>query len=141
MKKALSKFSFPYTKQILIFSAIMIFLPIILLNVLDRKYLIDTQHNLSRMIILLPTLFATLGFIYCVLSYHFRTIRGDELKLRIHLEALNIAFTTTLISLFLLIFIFINFNPRMLNWILVILAIITIITYLLASAMVKEKYQ
>ena len=84
---------------------------------------------------------ATIGFIYCTIGYHFEILRGDELKLRIHLEALNIAFTTTLVFLFALIFVFLNFIPTMLNYILIILAVAGIISYVIGAELVKEKYQ
>jgi ABC-type thiamin/hydroxymethylpyrimidine transport system permease subunit len=82
-----------------------------------------------------------LGFIYCTLGYHFQILRGDELKLRIHLESLNAAFTTTLVAFFILIFVFINFSPKMLNWILLILSVILICSYLLATQFIRDKYQ
>lgn len=141
MKKRLSNFSFPYTNQLMAFSAVMIFLPLILLNVLNTKNIIDTQPFLFKMILLIPTLFAALGFIYCILGLHFRLLRGDEIKLKIHFRSLHITFTATFISLFVFIFIFINFAPRMLNWIMVILAAIAIISYLVASLILQDKYK
>lgn len=141
MKKLLKNFSFPYTTQILAFSGLMIFLPILLINTLDTITIIDTQPHVFKLILGVPTLLATLGFVYCTLGYHFKTLRGDELKLRIHLESLNVAFTTVIVFLFVLIFVFINFYPKMLNWILVILAVVAIVSYLLATQFIKEKYQ
>jgi amino acid transporter len=97
--------------------------------------------TLSKRVLLFSSLFAALGFIYCTLGYHVKIERGDELKFKIHLESLHVTFTSTLVSLFVLIFIFINFSPMMLNWILVILTIIAIITYLIASLLIQDKYQ
>ena len=141
MKNILKNFSFPYKTGILIFSAAMIFLPIVLQYFLDFKNIIDTKPEVFRLILLIPSFFASIGFIYCTLGYHFQVLRGDELKLKIHLESLNIAFTTTLVFLFALIFIFLNFAPTMLNYILVILAVIAIIAYVLGAEFVKEKYE
>ena len=141
MKNILKNFSFPYKTGILIFSAVMIFLPIILINMLDTKNIIDTNPFLFRLIMFIPSLLATIGFIYCTVGYHFEILRGDELKLKIHLESLNIAFTTTLVFLFLLIFVFLNFAPTMLNYILVILTIVGIVAYVLGAEFIKEKYQ
>lgn len=141
MKNYLKIFSFPYKTAVLIFSGLMLFLPFILTAVLDYKNIIDTKPNLFRLIFLIPSLLSTIGFIYCTLGYHFQIMRGDELKLKIHLESLNIAFTTTLVFLFALIFVFLNFAPVMLNYILVILAVIAIIAYILGAEFVKDKYQ
>ena len=141
MKNILKNFSFPYKTSILIFSAAMIFLPIVLQYFLDFKNIIDTKPEVFRLILLIPSFFASIGFIYCTLGYHFQILRGDELKLKIHLESLNIAFTTTLVFLFALIFVFLNFAPVMLNYILVILSVIAIIAYVLGAEFVKEKYQ
>jgi len=141
MKNILKKFSFPYKTGVLIFSAVMIFLPIILINVLDPINIIETKPFLFRLILLIPSLLATIGFIYCTIGYHFEILRGDELKLKIHLESLNIAFTTTLVFLFVLIFVFLNFAPTLLNYILIILTVIAIIAYVLGAEFVKEKYQ
>lgn len=141
MKNYLKDFSFPYKTAVLIFSGLMIFLPLILTNVLNYKNIIDTKPNLFRLILLIPSLLSAIGFIYCTLGYHFQILRGDELKLKIHLESLNIAFTTTLVFLFALIFVFLNFAPVMLNYILVILSVIAIIAYVLGAEFVKEKYE
>lgn len=141
MEKRLSKFSFPYTNHLLIFSAVMIFLPVILLNVLNTKNIIDTQPLLFKLILMIPTLFAALGFVYCMLGLHFKLLRGDEQRLKIHFQSLHITFTATIISLFVLIFVFINFAPLMLNWIMVILAVVAIISYLLASLILQDKYK
>jgi amino acid transporter len=141
MKKLFKNFSFPFTNLVLILSGIMIFLPLILMNILDTKNIIDNQPQLFKLIILIPSLLATLGFVYCTLGYHIKTAHGDELKFRIHLESLHVAFTSTLVSLFILIFIFLNFEPEMLNWLLVIVAIIAILSYLIASGFIKDKYQ
>jgi hypothetical protein len=141
MEKKLSNYSFPYTNQIMTFSAVMIFLPIILINAFDTKNIIDTQPFLFKMILFIPTLFAMLGFIYCILGLHFNLLRGDEIKLKIHFRALHITFTATIISLFVLIVLFLNFAPRMLNWIMVILAVVAIISYLFASLILKDKYK
>jgi len=141
MKNILKNFPFPFKTGILIFSAVMIFLPIILINIFDSKNIIETKPYLFRLILLIPSLIATIGFIYCTLGYHFQIMRGDELKLRIHLESLNVAFTTTLVFLFILIFAFVNFAPTMLNYILIILSVIAIISYTLGAEFIKEKYQ
>ncbi|MBM4171316.1 MAG: hypothetical protein FJ214_05540 [Ignavibacteria bacterium] len=141
MQRIIINFSFPYKTTVLIFSAVLIFLPIILIEFIDAKSLIDEEPFLFRSILLIPTFIAMLGFIYCTLGYHFQILRGDELKLRIHLESLNITFTTTLISMFILIFMFLNFSPTLLNYILVILSVIAIISYVVGIEIVKEKYK
>jgi hypothetical protein len=141
MKTLIKNFSFPYKTTVLVISAIMIFLPIILINILDSKIIIDEEPILFRSVLLIPTFIAMVGFIYCTLGYHFQILRGDELKLRIHLESLNITFTTTLISMFILIFVFLNFSPKLLNSILVILLLIAIISYVVGIEIVKEKYK
>lgn len=141
MKNILKNFSFPYKTSILIFSPFMIFLPIVSQYFLDFKNIIDTKSEVFSLILLIPSFFASIGFIYCTLGYHFQILSGDELKLKIHLESLNIAFTTTLVFLFALIFIFLNFAPIMLNYIWVILAVIAIIAYVLGTEFVKEKYE
>jgi len=141
MQRIIINFSFPYKTTVLIFSAVLIFLPIILIEFIDAKSLIDEEPFLFRSILLIPTFIAMLGFIYCTLGYHFQILRGDELKLRIHLESLNITFTTTLISMFILIFVFLNFSPTLLNYILVILSVIAIISYVVGIEIVKEKYK
>ncbi|MHB8930191.1 MAG: hypothetical protein ACYC4T_01180 [Melioribacteraceae bacterium] len=141
MKNILKNFSFPYTTQILVFSTIMIFLPVISINIIDAKRIIDTQPYLFKLITLIPSLLATLGFIYCILGYHFQILRGDELKLKIHLESLNVAFTTILVFFFILIFVFLNFVPTMLNYILVILAVVGIVSYVLGAEFIKDKYE
>lgn len=130
-------FSFPFKNSILYSSLVILFTPIFLLP----SFMFRIPQQLAKEILLLSSLIANLGFIYCIIGYHFQILRGDELKLRIHLESLNIAFTTTLVFFFLLIFIFLNYCPSMFNWILVILAVIVIVTYLLATQFIKEKYQ
>lgn len=139
----IKNFTFPYTNAVLIFSALMIFLPLITMDVLMNisLTLITNNPRILRLILFISTLFAIIGFIYCILGFHIKTIRGDELKLKIHLESLNVAFTVSLISLFILIFIFINFSPAMLNWLLVFIAIITIVSYLIGMEFIKQKYQ
>ena len=141
MKNHLKKFSFPYKTGILIFSALMIFIPFTVLGSFSHKMLVETKPIYLKLLLLLPTLIAALGFIYCTLGYHFQILRGDELKLRIHLEALNIAFTTALVFLFAFIFIFLNFNPTQLNYLLVYLSIIGIIAYVVGVEIVKRKYR
>jgi hypothetical protein len=136
----LKNFSFPYKTGVLIFSAVMIFSPVIISNFIGMDWP-NINPMVGRLIILIPSFFAAIGFIYCTLGYHFQILRGDELKLRIHLEALNIAFTTTLVFLFALIFIFVNFKPTWLNYLIVILAFISIIAYIIGVEVVKEKYQ
>jgi hypothetical protein len=141
MKDQIKKFSFPYKPGILIFSAVMIFSPMIILNIIGFKNVTEINPILGRLIFLIPSLFAATGFIYCTLGYHFQILKGDELKLRIHLEALNIAFTTTLVFLFTLIFVFLNFYPTMLNYLIIILAVVAIVAYVIGIKFVKEKYQ
>lgn len=141
MKNILKNFSFPYKTPVLILSAVLIFSPLILFNIIDPTKIEVTNPHLLKLILLSSSLLATLGFIYCTLGYHFQILHGDELKLKIHLESLNIASTTALVFLFILIFVFVNFVPTMLNYILVILAVIAIIAYVLGAEFVKEKYQ
>jgi hypothetical protein len=139
----IKNFSFPYTNFVLIFSAVMFFLPFIIMYVIIHisLTLVKNHTGILRLILLIPTFFAVIGFIYCILGFHVKTIRGDELKLRIHLESLNVAFTASLISLFILIFIFLNFSPAMLNWLLVFIAIIAIVSYVIGMEFIKQKYQ
>lgn len=141
MKKQISNFSFPHKTGILIFSAIMIFSPIIILNIIGFKNVTEINPLLGRLIFLIPSLFAAIGFIYCTLGYHFQILRGDELKLRIHLEALNIAFTTSLVFLFALIFVFLTFNPTLLNYLIILLALVSIVAYVIGVEAVKRKYR
>lgn len=135
-----NKFTFPFTSAILITSLILLFLPFILLNFFDFK-LIESNPFILKLIMLLLTLLSTVGFIYCTLGFHFKIIKGDELKFRIHLEALNIAFTTSLVFLFALIFVFLNFNPTLLNYLIIILAVISIVAYIIGIEIVKRKYR
>lgn len=141
MKNQLKNFSFPYKTGILIFSTVMIFAPLIALSIIGTKNILYISPITGRLIIFIPTLFAAIGFIYCTLGYHFQILRGDELKLRIHLEALNIAFTTMLIFLFALIFIFLNFFQTQFNYLLIYLAVIGILAYVVGIEIVKRKYQ
>jgi hypothetical protein len=141
MKDRIKNFSFPYKTGILIFSAIMIFSPMIILNIIGFKNITEINPILGRLIFLIPSLFAAIGFIYCTLGYHFQILRGDELKLRIHLEALNISFTTALVFLFALIFVFLNFYPTMLNYLIIILAVVAIVAYVIGIEFVKERYK
>lgn len=140
MKKKPGNFNFPYKTGVLFFSAFMIFLPVFILGPFGYQIVNSGNLELLRMILFIPSLLAAIGFIYCTLGFHFQIMRGDELKLRIHLEALNISFTTTLVFLFTLIFAFVNFNPTMLNY-LIILAIIAIIAYIIGVESVKRKYR
>ncbi len=141
MKSTLKNFTFPYTTQILVFSSIMIFLPVILIGVIDAKKIIDTQPYLFKLITLIPSFFAAIGFIYCTIGYHYKSKNGDELKFKIHLESLEFAFTTMLVFFFILVFIFLNFAPVMLNYILIILAVVGIVAYVAGAEFIKEKYQ
>lgn len=141
MKNQLKNFSFPYKTGILIFSTVMIFTPLIALSIIGTKNILYISPITGRLIIFIPTLFAAIGFIYCTLGYHFQILRGDELKLRIHLEALNISFTTMLVLMFGLIFVFINFFPNQLNYLLIYLAVIGIIAYELGVIFVSRKYR
>lgn len=141
----MKNFSFPYKSAVLIFSAFMIFLPVFILGPFSRKIITESNQESHEIILKLnfgiPSLLATVGFIYCTLGYHFKILRGDELKLRIHLEALNIAFTTSLVFLFALIFIFINFIPTQLNYLLIYLTVIGILAYMVGVEIVKRKYR
>ena len=141
MKNVLNNFSFPCTKQILIFSTIMIFLPLVVLSLIDAKKMIDSSPYFFKLILLIPSLLAAMGFIYCTLGFHFKTKRGDELKYRIHLESLEYSFTAMLVCFFVFVFIFLNFAPSMLNYLLVILTVVGILAYLIGMEFVKEKYE
>lgn len=141
MKTVLKNFSFPYKTPILILSPIVLFVPTFVIAMLPIEQIIQLPGYVHRGTLFLSTFLWTLGFIYYILGYHFQILRGDELKFKIHLESLNVAFTTTLVFLFILIFVFVNFAPTMLSYILVILAVVGIVAYLLAAEFVKEKYQ
>lgn len=141
MKDQLKKFSFPYKTAVLIFSTVMIFSPMVILNIIGFNNVTKINPIVGRLIILIPSLLSGIGFIYCTLGYHFQILRGDELKLRIHLETLNISFTTSLVFLFALIFVFLNFYPTMLNYLIIILAVVAIVTYIIGIEFVKEKYK
>lgn len=137
----MKNFSFPYKSAVLIFSAVILFLPLIFVGSLSVEQITNSNPKNLRLILIISTLISAIGFIYCTLGYHFQILRGDELKLRIHLEALNIAFTTSLVLLFALIFVFLNFNPILLNYLIVILAVIMIIAYIVGIEIVKRKYR
>ncbi|MFZ1518802.1 MAG: hypothetical protein WAU11_08510 [Ignavibacteriaceae bacterium] len=137
----MKNFTYPHKSGILIFSAFMIFLPVFILGPFGYQIINSGNRVLLKLIILVPSLLATLGFIYCTLGYHFQIMKGDELKFRIHLEALNIAFTTSLIFLFALIFVFLNLNPALLNYLIIILALIAIVAYVFGIEAVKGKYR
>jgi len=137
MKMRFKNLTFPYKTTILYLSLFILLLPYFMLP----QFVLKISDHILKIILLLSTLFATIGFIYSTLGFHFQILKGDELRLRIHLESLNAAFSITLISFFILMFIFLNFSPTMLNWILVILAVILIVSYLLATQFIKEKYQ
>ena len=141
MKNVLKNFSFPFKTQVLILSPIVLFLPMFFLAMLPTEQFLRLPDYVHRITLIFSSLFGSIGFIYCTLGYHFQILRGDELKLKIHLESLNIAFTTSLVFFFILIFVFVNFAPKMLNYILVILTVIGIASYLLAAEYVKDKYQ
>ncbi|MFA5806044.1 MAG: hypothetical protein WC879_15510 [Melioribacteraceae bacterium] len=141
MKNILKNFSFPHKGKILIASTIFLFAPMFLLQIIIASVGLEKSGAITRPLFLVSSLLACVGFIYCSIGYHFQIMQGDELKLKIHLESLNIAFTTTLVFLFALIFVFLNFAPTMLNYILVILAVIAIIAYVLGAEFVKEKYE
>jgi hypothetical protein len=145
MQIQLKNFSYPYKTGVLIFSAFMIFLPVFALGSFGHKIITELNQEshkiILRIILGIPSLLAAMGFIYCTLGFHFQIIKGDELKLRIHLEALNIAFTTSLVFLFALIFIFLNFNPALLQYLIIILAIVAIIAYIIGVEVVKGKYR
>lgn len=137
----MKNFSFPYKPAVLVFSAALLFLPLIFIGSLNIDQITSSNPNYLRLILIISTLISAVGFIYCTLGYHFQILRGDELKLRIHLEALNIAFTTSLVFLFALIFVFINFYPTQLNYLLIYLAVIGIIAYELGVIFVNRKYK
>jgi len=145
MKSQLKNFSYPYKTGVLIFSAFMIFLPVFTLGSFGHKIITESNQEshkiILRMILGIPSLLAAIGFIYCTLGYHYNIVRGDELKFRIHLEALNISFTTMLVLMFGLIFVFINFFPNQLNYLLIYLAVIGILAYVLGIEIVKRKYR
>ena len=141
MKSRLKNFSYPYKTGVLIFSAVMIFSPLVIFRIIGFENLIKINPTVGRMIFLIPSLLAALGFIYCTLGYHFQIMNGDELKLRIHLESLNIAFTTSLVFLFALIFVFLNLNPTLLNYLIIIIAIVYIVAYIIGVEVVKSKYR
>ena len=140
MKQKFKKFSFPFITPILVISTLVLF-SFLLIPLIFAPDGIVHNRDLLRLSLFLTTLLSAIGFIYCSVGYHFKLLRGDELKLRIHFESLNVAFTSTLVSFFILIFIGVNYWPKMLNWILGILVVIGIIVYLLASIFIKEKYQ
>jgi len=137
----MKNFSFPYKSAVLIFSAAMIFLPVFILGSYGHQIISSGNTYILKMLLLIPSFLAMLGFIYCTLGYHFQIMNGDELKLRIHLEALNIAFTISLVFLFALIFVFLNFYPRLLNYLIIILALVTIVAYVIGVEAVKRKYR
>ncbi len=137
----MKNFTFPYKSIVLIFSTVMIFLPVFIVGPFGYQIINSGHLVLLKLLILVPSFLAAIGFIYCTLGYHFQILRGDELKLRIHLEALNIAFTTSLVFLFALIFVFINFFPTQLNYLLIYLAGIGIIAYELGVIFVNRKYK
>lgn len=141
MKTNLKNFSYPYKTGVLIFSTVMIFSPMMILSTIGFKNVTKINPILGRLIFLIPSLHAAIGFIYCTLGYHYQILKGDELKLRIHLEALNISFTTSLVFLFALIFVFLNFYPTMLNYLIIILAVVAIVAYVIGIEFVKEKYR
>lgn len=148
MWNRVKSFTFPYTNLVLILSALILFLSFFGVGLISSPESANTesinlwakQLRLWFFITKILTAISVAGFIYSTLGFHFKTVRGDELKLKIHLDSLNIAFTTTLISFFILIFIFLNFAPSWLNYILLFLSIIGIITYLIASLLIKDKY-
>lgn len=141
MKNSSKNFTFPYKTSVLIFSAVMIFSPLVIFTIIGIENVTEINPIVGRLIFLIPSLFAAIGFIYCTLGYHFQIMKGDELKLRIHLEALNISFTTMLVLMFVLIFVFINFNPTQLNYLLIYLSVIGIIAYVAGVEIVKRKYR
>ena len=141
MLRILKHFSFPYKGKILVASTVSLLAPMFLLQIIIAAVGLEEGTVIMKPLFLISSLLACIGFVYCSIGYHFQIMRGDELKLRIHLEALNVSFTAMLVGLFILIFIFLNFAPTMLNYILVILAIVGIIAYLLSVEFIKEKYQ
>ncbi len=140
MNAKLKSFSFPFLTPVLIVSVLLLF-GLLLISVAFGPNFAMNYKDIFRLVLRISTLLSTLGFSYCVIGYHFKILRGDELKLRIHFEALNISFTTSIVSLFIIIFIGIIFWPKMLNWTLIFLAVIAIISYLISVEFIKEKYQ
>jgi hypothetical protein len=136
----MKNFIYPYKSAVLIFSAAILFLPLIFVGSLSVEQITNSNPNYLRLTLIISTLISAIGFIYCTLGYHYNIVRGDELKFRIHLEALNIAFTTSLVFLFALIFVFLNFNPTLLNYLIIIIAIIAIVAYIIGVELVKRKY-
>ena len=141
MKNVLKNFSFPHKGMILAASTISLLAPMFLVQIIIASVGLEKSVVITKPLLLISSLLACVSFIYCSIGYHFQILRGDELKLKIHLESLNVAFTTTLVFLFILIFVFVNFSPTMLNYILVILVVVGIVTYLLGTEFIKEKYQ
>lgn len=137
----MKNFTYPYKSLVLIFSTAILFFPLIYIGSLSFEHITSSNPIILRLILIVSTLISAIGFIYCTLGYHFQILRGDELKLRIHLEALNIAFTTSLVVLFALIFVFLNFYPTQLNYLLIYLAVIGIIAYELGVIFVNRKYR
>jgi hypothetical protein len=137
----MKNFSYPYKSFVLIFSTAMLFLPLIYIGSLSFEKITSSNPIILRLILRVSALISAIGFIYCTLGYHFQIMKGDELKLQIHLEALNISFTTSLVFLFALIFVFLNFYPTMLNYLIIILAVVAILAYVIGIEFVKEKYK
>lgn len=140
MNSKTKKIHFPFTNTILILSLVLLLFPLFSINLVVNS-IDETNIKLVRLLFLLSTLLPASGFIYCTIGFHYKIVSGDELKFRIHLEALNIAFTTTLVFLFALIFIFINFQPTLLNYLILIVAIIAIVAYVIGVEIVKRKYR
>ena len=140
MKAKLKSFSFPFLTPVLIVSVLLLFGFLLIPIAFGPNFAMNYKY-IFRLALRISTLLSTLGFIYSAIGYHFKILRGDELKLRIHFEALNISFTTSIVSLFIIIFIGINFWPKMLNWTLIFLAVIAIITYVISVEFIKDKYR
>lgn len=140
MKVKFKDFSYPYSNIVMVSSAIILFGSLFIIPIFDADIVIKSRHFLKYFLLGI-TLISMLGFIYSTLAFHYKTKKGDELKFRIHLESLNIAFTSSLVSLFALIFIMVNFWPVGLNYILIFIAVIGIISYVIAVELIKEKYQ
>lgn len=140
MSKKNKGLRFPFISIVMASSTIILLAPLTILSVVNYTTIENNLHIL-RILLLVSTFLSMLGYIYCAIGYHSKISRGDELKFRIHLEALNISFTTSLVFLFALIFVFLNFNPTLLNYLIIILAVIAIIAYIVGVEVVKRKYR
>ena len=133
----LKNYNFPYKTVILYISLAAFLFPLSINPYLPYPLLRDW----GRMMFMFFTFISFSGFIYSIIGFYYHLIKGDELKLKIHLESLNAAFTISLVIFFVLAFIFLNFAPTLLNDIMEIFAIVLIVSYLLATQFIRDKYQ